>query len=183
MRRLPRRGEPEDCIVPGALANGAPCYANAQCASSVCLVAKGNTCGTCQPQPQAGDSCANVGCGRNLNCPVAAMVCEVLGQSGAACDRGNPCAAGFSCVGANNAMMIQGKCQAAAGSVDAPCDPKQQVMPGCDVAKGLTCNNTLNCVATTLAQTGGSCGKQPDGSFVQCAAGGCLPARRRDRHK
>jgi hypothetical protein len=167
---------PQDCIVPGPLANGAPCYANAQCQSSVCLLAKGSACGTCQPQPAAGASCATTGCGHNLNCPTAAMMCEVLGTQGAACDRLTPCASGFSCIGANAAMMKQGACQAAASSVDAPCDPKQQVMPGCDTTKGLTCNNTLNCAVTVLAPNQGSCGKQTDGSNVQCAAGGgCYP--------
>jgi hypothetical protein len=169
---------PAACIESGTIANGGGCYANAQCASGVCLVAKGSACGNCQPQPQAGASCSSTGCGLNLQCALAAMTCELYGQSGASCNHDNPCASGFSCVGAkpNANPPVDGNCQVAGSSVGAPCDNRQQTMPGCDFSKGLTCNTGQNCIVMTLGQNGASCGRQADGSNVECAAGGsCYP--------
>jgi hypothetical protein len=166
---------------PGALPLGAACHFHAQCQSAYCRVPTGAECGACADEPVAGDACdgpdAATGCGgRGLVCvgattaPYAAGACVAWATSaGASCDAGHPCGAGLSCT------------PVAVTATNRTCQPAAQLgeacggasHPGCDTARGLTCNQTSHtCVPFAVAQAGAPCGLGPDGTAVRCAASG-----------
>jgi len=55
----------------GTGANGAPCAFSGQCQSAFCQVASNSVCGTCQPEPASGSSCALYKCPAGLHCALA----------------------------------------------------------------------------------------------------------------
>jgi hypothetical protein len=164
----------------GKLAAGSACAFSAQCQSQFCGIDKNEACGVCQPQPQVNDSCASLdSCGTGLTCVAKGTVCASEdSKTGDACDADTPCGSGFTCVGAKAATAtvaaVQGACQPAVATAGATCDSKKKTGPGCDPAKGLTCDPTsMLCVAAVVASTGQAC----DGDLTVCgAAGTCVIA-------
>ena len=170
-------GQPPQCVVTGKLAMGASCGFSGQCQSTFCAIPKGVECGTCQPLPVAGASCAILGCGRGLECDSSTMVCVLPGGMGAACGRSAPCGSGLSCVGASTTAM--GTCQPAGSNVGVTCDTRQLTAPGCNGELGLYCNKvTLKCALETYAAAGQPCGTDAtSGNVTGCASGGsCIGA-------
>jgi hypothetical protein len=147
---------PPACQPPaGALATGAGCAFSAQCASSFCALPRTSVCGTCQPQPAAGASCATLsGCGQGLECVLDTCV-ALATSSGASCTPAQPCGTGLSCV--TPAKATTGTCQMAASTVGAPCDPKRVMGPGCDSSLGLYCDQTAKTCATDAYVSSGVC--------------------------
>src|SRR5450432_4257804 len=91
-----------------------------------------------------------------------------LTSAAEACDKDNPCGAGFSCVGSKAATMTMGMCQTAVATSGAACDPKRQTSAGCDQNAGLTCDPTSKtCAALQLADAGAAC----DNTVTVCKAG------------
>jgi hypothetical protein len=163
---------PSACTpAPGSVANGGACAFPAECQSTYCAIAKGATCGTCQPEPKAGDSCATTGeCGRDLACSRATQICATYVATGGPCDKDHPCAPALSCVGAS--AKGSGTCQAAGATANAKCDPKEQTAPACDRAMGFYCQpSTGTCQTIELAGDGEACGVV-NGAEVGCKAGG-----------
>lgn len=149
---------PPECLAQmGPAALGAACAFNAQCKSSFCALADDALCGVCAVQPVAGDSCATTGCGPELSCVKATMLCQAPVASGGACDRTMPCGTGLSCVGST--MTTMGTCMADATTVGATCDPQRKTGPGCDAGSGLACNTmTKQCVMQPDVAAGMPCG-------------------------
>ena len=161
---------PSACaIAPGALADGAACGEDAQCASAFCGgKAAGKYCGTCASAPAAGAPCNGGRCGPSLACG-ANGTCVKPGGDGASCDANTPCESTLSCGG--------GKCATPLAS-GATCDPKQTTTPGCQATAGLYCNAlTTKCEAVTIASTNELCGVV-HGKLAFCSAlGHCrIPA-------
>lgn len=157
----------------GKLAAGAACAFSAQCQSQFCGIDKNASCGVCQPQPQVNDSCASLdSCGPGLTCVAKGTVCAAENPKvGDICDADTPCGSGFSCVGSKaataTAAAVSGACQPAVASAGAACDSKKKTGPGCDPAKGLTCDPTsMLCIAAVVASAGQAC----DGDLTVCAA-------------
>jgi hypothetical protein len=158
------------CQTPaGKGALGSACAYPAQCDSTYCAVPKGAACGTCAAVPKAGDSCAaEDGCGPGFDCTKDTSICVVPAAQGGACGKGNPCAAGLSCVGATR--LKQGSCMPA-GQASAVCDPTEQTAPACDRSLGLYCDGaTMKCAAAALVGPGDPCGIVPPG-FAVCLGG------------
>ena len=149
---------PVACIAPkGTGADGSPCAFAAQCSSGFCAVPPNTLCGTCAALPNPGDSCANQGCGQNMNCVGATPTCQVPVADGGACSRDQPCIEGDACVGAT--MTAMGTCHAQATAVGAACDARLMTMANCNPADGLTCDSaTSTCVTEMLAGVGQQCG-------------------------
>jgi hypothetical protein len=164
---------PAACVPsPGKVATGGACGANGQCQSTFCAIAKNAVCGTCAPQPKAGDSCATFACGRNLNCDRTTQICVVPAAAGAACSKDETCAAGLSCVGANAMMMTMGTCQTAGSKAGDMCDPKAQKAPTCDRNLGLYCDPVSKaCASVTYVGANQPCGVVA-GGFGVCTGGG-----------
>jgi hypothetical protein len=159
----------------GSLANGAPCLSSWQCATTFCSLPHGDVCGACAPRPTVGSSCATTVCGSGLQCHSSTMTCEKTVGAGATCDKNNPCAAGFACVG--NAAGAQGTCKAEGTTVGTACDPKSVTVPGCDKDAGLYCDaTTKQCKTIATAKAGQPCGTV-NGAEVMCVDGGlCVGA-------
>ena len=180
------------CTPPmGSLASGTACGASAQCASTWCDVGKDQVCGTCQPLPTVGASCAvDADCGRGLACAVPAGMttgqCAAYVPANGACLAGkNPCAAGLSCVGENVAAGTMGTCQPDGSTVGATCDSTRKTLPACDAALGLACipsgagMTTGTCQAIMLVAANQTCGAigTPTTAVAECAGGGlCVKA-------
>lgn len=143
----------------GSLAMGATCEFPAQCETGFCAIAPNAACGTCQPAPKFGDSCANLtNCGQGLACDPATNVCRDLRPAGAQCDRAFPCSTGLSCVGAS--MTAKGKCEREEFKLGATCDPTLTTGPGCALNAGLTCNQaTKKCEKINFSGPGEPCGR------------------------
>jgi hypothetical protein len=169
--------QPMQCVVTGKLAMGAACGFSGQCATTFCAIPKGVACGTCQPLPVAGASCATIGCGRGLECDNNTMTCVAPAGMGAQCSRAQPCGSGLSCVGAS--MTVMGTCQPTGNNAGVTCDPRQQTAPGCNGEIGLYCNRvTMKCALTTYTAAGQPCGTDmTSGNVTGCASGGmCVGA-------
>ena len=153
----------------GQGADGTPCVASAQCASTYCAVPKNAACGTCAPPPKAGDSCAATGaCGAGLACLAITSVCVAEVGQGGTCDKNHPCATGSSCVG----TRTNSTCQPTGASAGVTCDPSERTAPGCERTLGLYCNATTGkCEMATLVGPGQPCGVVP-GGFAICTGGG-----------
>jgi len=153
---------PECAARVGSGANGAPCAFAGQCASSVCAIAVGTTCGTCAPPSQAGDSCAAVSCSHGFVCVAATQQCQPIGVAGADCDANHPCGAGLSCV--TPASASTGTCVAAGTNVGAVCDPKHVTASGCYGSAGLYCNGTTKtCTPISYVTAAAPCGSVNQG--------------------
>lgn len=186
---------PVSACVPqvGTLQNGATCGASGQCASTYCAVTSTTVCGTCQPLPVTGAACqVEADCGRDLACAtptvaqgdggIPAPKCAAFVALNGACLTGyQPCQAGLSCVGDDEATMKQGTCQTSGTTVGAACDGSRKTMPSCYADMGLTCIPTAKgsavgtCQKTTLAAANAPCGdigSQPITGFAVCEAGG-----------
>jgi hypothetical protein len=166
---------PTACKAPaGTLAVGTVCGFSAQCVTAFCAIPPASACGTCQPPPAAGATCADLDtCGPNLVCVKG--TCVAYGASGAACNTTQLCGTGLTCVTA--AMQTSGTCQASGESVGTACDPTRQTGPGCDGAQGLYCDGaTKQCAAIAYATAGQPCGFV-GGVFNECTgAAGCFAA-------
>ncbi len=146
------------------------CSFAAQCTSGFCGLATGALCGTCAPQPQAGDSCASIGCGQDLNCIATTMLCQAPVASGGACSRDLPCADGFTCVGSTVTPPANGTCMAEIATAGGTCDPRHKTGADCSIDGGLTCNTTTNmCVTQPLVTAGMTCGLA-NGVITRCEA-------------
>ncbi|HEX4516333.1 MAG TPA: hypothetical protein VH054_22450 [Polyangiaceae bacterium] len=188
-------GDPVAACVPtaGTLATGAACGASAQCASTYCAVTSTTVCGTCQPLPAAGTACQmQADCGRDLACAtptlavgdagVPAPKCAAFVASGGSCLTGyQPCQAGLSCVGDDEATMKNGTCQTSGATVGAACDGTRKTAPGCFADLGLVCIPTAKgsavgtCKNIQIVSTGATCGaigSMPITGFAVCGASG-----------
>ena len=161
---------PAECLAQkGTAMLGAACAFSAQCSSGFCALASDALCGTCAAMPVAGDSCATTGCGPELSCVKATMLCQAPVAGGGACDRTLPCGTGLSCVGST--MTTMGTCMADVTSVGATCDPLRKTGPTCDAGSGLACNTmTKQCVMQPDAAAGMPCGLISNVE-TRCAAG------------
>jgi hypothetical protein len=151
------------CVAPmGPLANGMPCVANGQCASTVCLVPRNAQCGVCGAVPAVGADCSvNANCGHTLVCNrnavTLAETCQMPVAAGGTCDGDHPCAGGLGCVRAS-ATVTSGTCTAFATMVGATCNVTDVGMATCDAYQGLFCNNMNQCAMSTAAMVGQACG-------------------------
>ncbi len=182
------------CVPPaGTLATGTACGASAQCASSYCAVTSTTVCGTCQPLPAAGAACQmQADCGRDLACAtptvavgdagIPAPKCAAFVASAGTCLTGyQPCQAGLSCVGDDEATMKTGTCQTSGATVGAACDGTRKTAPGCFADMGLVCIPTAkgsavgtcqNIQIVSASATCGAIGSAPITGFAVCGAGG-----------
>jgi hypothetical protein len=179
---------PVACATPaGKLATGAACGANAQCVSTFCAIAQYAVCGTCQPPPTAGATCATTAeCGHDLACAIPTLattgVCAPYGALNAMCLTGvAPCASGLSCVGDVEATKTMGTCQASGAAPNAACDGSRKTMPGCNNDLGLFCIPTAKgsavgtCQSASLAPAMMPCGDvgaAPITGIIECDSGG-----------
>ena len=159
--------------VRGSLAGGASCAFPGQCPTGFCAIAPDSACGTCAPQPKAGDSCANLtGCGQGLICTADTQTCQPYVAQGGKCGKGLPCGTGLSCVGSDAATGTTGTCQAAVSMQGASCDPTGKTGPGCSRDKGLTCNGaSKQCAPLAVVGGGQPCGIV-NGQAVVCGSAG-----------
>lgn len=188
-------GNPVMACVPaaGTLATGKPCGASAQCESTYCAVTSTSVCATCQPLPVAGATCVvEADCGRDMACATPTIdvgdagvptsgKCVAWAASGAACLTGyNPCGAGLSCVGDDEATMTMGTCQAAGATVGAACQTTRKSVAGCYGDLGLVCiapagaNGMGTCVAIAIVGNGAPCGDTgtPVTGYAVCGTSG-----------
>jgi hypothetical protein len=157
--------DPAACLPPrGALLNGAPCGADAQCASGLCSVPAGGlvssspyetrgACGTCAPCVAA--------CGLGLVCQQGTCVPLPPGELGENCV-GHPCKNGLLCVNYTCAVPpAEGE-----ACVDA-FDPQGSVAVGC--AAPFVCQRPIGLMGTCVRGNaeGGPC--SPSG--LACARG------------
>jgi hypothetical protein len=183
---------PSACTPPaGTQANGAPCGASAQCASTFCATGPFAVCGTCAALPAAGAPClVQADCGRDLACakpqgstPQTPGTCAAWVPMGGECLAGqSPCAAGLVCVGEEVASSTKGKCQPAASAIGAACDLTRKTMASCDANLGLFCvpasatsKGVGTCQPIKLAAPGEPCGvlgAAPVTGFASCKDGG-----------
>jgi len=166
--------QPTACL-PGAGggATGSACSYSAQCSSAYCAVPLAGACGTCQPAPTAGASCAGMnGCGPGLTC-FQQTTCVLPGTTGSPCSATAPCGAGLSCVMAKAATT--GLCQGQGQAVGATCDPADVTGASCDSSLGLYCDRQKTsstfhtCLQASTATAGQPCGLVSDVLF-QCTA-------------
>ena len=157
------------CITPtGARAIGDPCAFNSECDTAFCAIASDAACGSCAPQPQVGDECADQGCGYALSCN-ANKTCAEWVAAGGACDADQPCAPHTWCV--TPAGSATGTCMPSGTTVGAPCDPHKQTAAGCDFNLGLFCSTTTStCTAINYVDAGAACGVI-DGDSNVCLGG------------
>src|SRR5262249_815005 len=144
-----------------------------QCMTDFCGVPKNVACGTCQPLPATGASCATLGCGRGLSCDATSMTCIQEGAMGAMCNRTTaPCGPDLSCVGST--MTTMGTWQPEGTAVGTACDNRAMTAPGCDGELGLFCNGmTKQCAAINYVAAGMPCGANAAmGIDNGCAGGG-----------
>jgi len=153
---------PSACdAVAGSATTGATCTYSAQCASAYCALPPASECGTCQPAPVAGASCANLdSCGPALTC--YRSTCVAFVASGETCSPTEPCGAGLSCVTAKGAST--GTCKEDGTTVGAACDPTLETAASCDATQELYCvhlkgdPNLHTCQKSPLATAGQACG-------------------------
>jgi hypothetical protein len=164
---------------------GSACSSIAQCSTAFCAVAPHDICGTCQPLPLAGATCASSNdCGHGLVCATPPAMpfsmgvcppapttgtCAAVVPDGMPCLTGtNPCAEGEMCFRDDPATSTMGTCMPVA-VLGAACDNARQTAPSCD-PHGLSCNAST-CQPTLLAQPGETCGSV-NGHNVACEGGG-----------
>jgi hypothetical protein len=165
---------PAACAPTGARADGQPCAFNGQCTSGFCGGIHNTLCGTCAPQPQPGDSCADSGCGHGQACASSTMTCQNLGLLNQACGSGMPCGNGLSCVATAVDGGTASACALAIGQVGGACGGA--TMPSCDATLGLHCGGTSGaktCAADVFVAAGAACGNLGGGMAAQCQAGSC----------
>ncbi len=137
----------------------ASCSFPAQCTSGFCALSNASLCGTCATQPKAGDSCATIGCGQDLNCVQSTMLCQAPVAEAGSCSRDMPCADGLTCVGTTVTPAVNGTCMVEVATAGGTCDPKHKTGADCSADAGLTCNTMTNmCVAQPFVAAGMPCG-------------------------
>ena len=147
--------------------NGAPCAIVEQCQSGFCALPNNHACGTCQPIPVAGASCATAGCPAGLSCQ--AGTCVAYGLVGAACSSTQPCNEDLAC--APSATPGSNVCQPSVATMGASCSFTGLA---CDLTLGLTCNAmTSQCETVQVVQPGQACGIVAYQN-VLCAGGACV---------
>jgi len=160
---------PPHCMPPsGPGVDGSACGFAAQCKSAFCAIAPRSLCGRCQPQPTAGSSCANAGCGPTMRCVVPRQVCQVPVAVGGACSNNLPCGDGLACVGFT--ISATGTCEMQVTTLGAQCDRSLQFGPDCNADDGLTCGTGNSCVALPIVPPPQTCGAV-SGVETECAAG------------
>jgi hypothetical protein len=164
---------------------GSSCASIAQCSTAFCATPAHQICGTCQPLPLAGATCASAGdCGHGLVCAIPPAMslsmgvcppapttgtCAAVVGDGMPCLTGaNPCIEGEMCFRDAPATGVMGTCMPVA-ELGAACDNARQTAPSC-ASHGLSCN-AGTCQPTLLAQTGEGCGTVA-GRSTACANGG-----------
>jgi hypothetical protein len=155
---------PPQCQVTGALPEGSACAVSAQCTTGFCAIPPGARCGTCQPTPKVGASCADVECPAGLLCEGSGPTCVGYAIKGEACGANQPCNDGLACVG--------GLCQTAETTLGAPCSLTTDACAFFD--DGLSCDGATGmCATVLLIQPGLGCGVV-DNQEAFCIAGSCL---------
>ncbi len=141
----------------GTGATGAACAFAAQCKSAFCQVSTGSICGTCQPVPSTGSSCATTNCPTGLHCAASAQRCVSYGAAGSACTANGDCGYQLDCVGADATKHTLGKCTSEIAIVGAICDHALKTGPGCDPSQNLVCGRDDKCDSYDTATTGQPC--------------------------
>jgi hypothetical protein len=143
----------ECTLVPGTRATGAQCYADAQCASLMCLRSSTTVnCGVCSSGKASGEACtADADCEGLLYCVNG--VCGELGVVGSACASAGDCVGALRC--ASNVC-------AAPLALDAPCTGDADCGLEASCVAGL-------CQQDQLVGLGETCGSIDGGGRAQCA--------------
>jgi hypothetical protein len=166
-------------VVPGTVAQGAPCGDDAQCASTFCDRAPDAVCGTCQPVTMAGDPCVQGSCSVSTNtvCPAGKTTCirPVAGKVGDSCVGHEQCDVGHQ-VGCNptNSRCIALTLAPAGGAcgADSIFPTSVAVCP----AAG-TCSASLAGRCSAAAMDGAACSTSDTGTHcmapAKCVASKC----------
>lgn len=154
----------------GTLGNGASCADNQQCSTGYCQLPTNQACGTCQPAPDAGASCAQYLCPVGLVCEGSTLTCAAYANLGSMCNSSQPCNEGLTCVSATS--TASGICERGVMSgMGAAC---VFTGAGCDYYSGLVCNaKSSTCQTAQLAPPGQACGTVADQSTT-CLGGTCV---------
>lgn len=153
----------------GPLAIGSSCADNQQCASGYCALPLSGACGTCQPAPAVGASCAQFVCPVSLSCVATTQLCQTFLGVGAMCNAGLPCSDGLTCVGATSTAM--GVCEQGVQTANGQCD---FTGAGCDFFAGFACNaQSSTCQTAVMAGPGQACGIVAY-QATYCTAGDCI---------
>ncbi|MBS1151603.1 MAG: Thiamin-phosphate pyrophosphorylase [Myxococcaceae bacterium] len=147
------------CHFTGALAAGAVCGSESQCASGYCKLSS-FSCGVCAAKVTNGGNCtASEDCLSGSTCINA--VCVAKRALGAACSPTLPCGDLLYCKA--------GQCSAVVTTAGQACDPNDS--DSCDFLSGLFCNSSDVCAQIQAAAPGAACGALVSG-YVDCAGGG-----------
>lgn len=153
----------------GHVPNGSSCADNQQCASGYCALPVNGACGTCQPVPAVGSSCAQFVCPVSLVCVSGTLTCQMFLQIGAMCNADQPCSDGLTCVGATS--TAPGTCEQGVDTAGASCD---FAGAGCDFFQDLACNaQSSTCQTEVIAGPGEACGIVAN-QATTCSGGLCI---------
>ena len=161
----------------GSAGDGASCQFDAQCGTAFCAQAAHEVCGTCEPQPSVGTSCAVTGCGQDLICVAATQLCQEPVAAGSACSKTAPCDDDLTCVGSGVGSGGTGMCVQDVGTAGGSCDHTHKAAAGCDLDAGLFCDTlTDQCVAQPIVGPGNPCGLINGVQTICLSASTCQPA-------
>jgi hypothetical protein len=148
---------PAACIAFGQYAEGVSCSTGFQCATDLCDLTGGGSCGRCVRPPAVGQAClAGQFCAAGLRCSLSQLCATPVGRGGS-CSGSNPCRSSLVC---NDIATC-----APRGQAGAAC----QTADDCEVVASTYCNTTRGlCVSAT---TGGACRMNTDGSLLFCGFG------------
>jgi len=197
-RSLPcgARERPAECVVrPGALADGAACEDDAQCASTRCARAFGSpadggavvvpTCGRCTPAGRAGEPCGGHG-GAGGDFCVDGTACEGVGAEracavvtygaiGEACD-----GAARQCKDGSVCDPDAGRCAAGGASAGAVAGASAGAGTGAGAGAGAGASASAGASVSASAGAGAGAWARPGeacGGAVACEVGSCPGAR------
>ena len=162
---------------PGALAAGAPCGNDSQCASTFCARASDAPCGVCAPPSKAGSSCVSGSCSAGTTCPAGGSVCVVpaSGQVGAPCKFQEDCDL-INAVGCNT---MSGSCMKLTVAQGASCGANSMLATSYAVCPAAgVCSASLNGSCVKVASDGEACDSQRGPSCLfpaRCVSGKCAP--------
>jgi hypothetical protein len=176
---------PAACALPpGTLANGVPCFEDAQCQGGECNFGTttgvpaesdaGAACGTCTQKPSSppATGCEAAGCPHGQACVTSVTptggetsACVTAVAQGTPCGTSAPCQSGLVC---GSTTEAEPTCQ--------PPPVAGQPCLGATCANGLLCGNDGNCAAPQFISLGGSCSllSAPDAGVQICAGGDCV---------